>query len=71
MWVTLPVGVDTEAMFKAALDSGVAFVPGNAFGEGEWLRSRLRLSFSRPSPAEMSEGVVRLRHAYDLSRRPD
>jgi 2-aminoadipate transaminase len=67
VWLTLPEGVDTEAMFTTGLDCGVAYVPGSAFGEGAGLRSQLRLSFSRPKPEQISEGVARLRKAYDAA----
>ena len=67
VWLTLPSWVDTEAMFKSALEHGVAYVPGTAFGSDTALRSQLRLSFSRPAPEKIREGVARLRETFDAA----
>lgn len=65
VWLTLPAGIDTEAMFPRAVEHGVAFVPGRAFTTTNDLRNQLRLSFSRADPEHIREGLRRLRSAYD------
>ncbi len=51
----------TAALLPAALEAGVAFVPGEAFhceaGAGA---STLRLSYSSATPGEIDEGISRL-----------
>ncbi|MBJ7471602.1 MAG: PLP-dependent aminotransferase family protein [Solirubrobacteraceae bacterium] len=60
-WLELDGPVDAAALLPAALEAGVAYVPGSAFhaveGEG---RSALRLSYSCATPAEIHEGIGRL-----------
>lgn len=60
-WLGLPGEVDTAALLPAALEAGVAYVPGAAFhavaGEGG---STLRLSYSCATQDEIDEGIARL-----------
>jgi 2-aminoadipate transaminase len=59
-WVTLPPEVDTAKLAQAALERGVAFVPGVPFfpdGQG-W--NQLRLSFSKVDDEVIPEGIRRL-----------
>jgi len=65
LWLTLPDGMSTSALFPAALDAGVAFVPGAAFSISGAFPNALRLAFSAEDPARASEGVRRLRQAID------
>lgn len=65
LWLTLPVGVSTPALFTAALEDGVAFVPGPAFSIGGAFPNALRLAFSAEEPERAREGVRRLRTAID------
>jgi 2-aminoadipate transaminase len=60
VWVTLPPGMDAEAMLPAAIDRGVAFVPGRFFYAAEAQRETLRLSFATESPDALMEGARRL-----------
>jgi 2-aminoadipate transaminase len=60
IWVTLPAGIDAEAILPRAVDRGVAFVPGRYFYAGEPVRETLRVSFATASPAELEEGAARL-----------
>jgi 2-aminoadipate transaminase len=63
VWVTLPEGVDAEALLPAAAEEGVTYLPGEMFypdGGGE--RS-LRLSFSHVDLGAMEEGVAALGRA--------
>lgn len=61
-------GVDGRELLAAALDEGVAFVPGEAFTTtGAW-RDALRFSYCAPTAERIDEGVRRLRRAYDRVR---
>jgi 2-aminoadipate transaminase len=60
VWVTLPPGFDAEVLLGAALERGVAFVPGRFFYAGPGHPETLRLSFATASPAELREGAARL-----------
>lgn len=60
VWVTLPEGLDTQAMLPRAVTARVAFTPGTAF-YADGLGSRnMRLSFCFPPPDRIREGVRRL-----------
>lgn len=65
LWGGLAGGVDARALLAAALERGVAFVPGDAFYTGEPDRSTLRLSYATASPVELDEGARRLATALD------
>ncbi len=62
LWVTMPEGTDSEALFHAALAENVAFVAGDCFyanngGEGS---RHMRLNFSHSKPEMIREGIRRL-----------
>lgn len=60
LWVTLPPGADSGHLLEAALNEGVAFVPGGEFhlnGEG---KNTMRLNFSNMPPARIEEGIKKL-----------
>jgi 2-aminoadipate transaminase len=59
-WVTLPPEVDTAKLAQAALEQGVAFVPGVPFFPDGQGRNQLRLSFSKVDDAVIPEGIRRL-----------
>lgn len=60
VWVTLPEGLDAQAMLPRAVNARVAFTPGTAF-YADGLGSRnMRLSFCFPTPERIREGVRRL-----------
>ncbi len=59
-WLTLPEKIDVLAMRPAALDAGVAYVPGPPFHVGEAGRSSMRLSFSHLTEPELKTAVERL-----------
>ena len=60
VWVTLPEGLDAQAMLPRAVNARVAFTPGTAF-YADGLGSRnMRLSFCYPTPERIREGVRRL-----------
>lgn len=71
VWLTLPPGVDAGPngpLVPAALEAGVLYVPGE-FGHvadevGGIARNECRLSFGVAEPAQVREGIRRLRKAY-------
>jgi 2-aminoadipate transaminase len=65
IWLELPGGLSTDALFPVALEAGVAFIPGSAFVEPGGPGNAMRLCFANSTPAEISEGVRRLRRAVD------
>ena len=58
-WLSL-TGTDTVAMRAAALEAGVAYVPGAPFYPSDGGRDELRLSFSFLGEAELETAVERL-----------
>ncbi len=61
VWVTLPDGVDAGALLKRAVaEVQVAFVPGSAFYHDASGANTLRLSYSLPDAAAITEGIRRL-----------
>jgi 2-aminoadipate transaminase len=71
LWATLPGGLDADALIPRAVEHGVIYVAGEAFfvsaggRDSQQARSTIRLSFSAPAPARISEGVKRLKAAVD------
>jgi 2-aminoadipate transaminase len=65
LWATLPDAIDADALVPRAVESGVIYVPGQAFyvGGSEDGRNIVRLSFSAPAPDRIREGVARLEAA--------
>jgi 2-aminoadipate transaminase len=67
LWLTLPDGLDADAMIPRAVDHGVIYVAGEAFfvdAEAPVTpgprANTMRLSFSAPTPERIEEGVRRL-----------
>lgn len=59
VWVTLPEGIDSQAMLPRGVDARVAFVPGGAFyADGQGARN-VRLSYCFPTPENIRLGVER------------
>ena len=65
LWVTLPRSASARQLLGAALEEGVAFVPGDAFAIERDHSAALRFSYSSPTPERIDEGVRRLRRAFD------
>jgi len=65
LWVTLPAGLDIEAVFQSGLEQNVAFVPGNSFyaNDPEEGSRHMRLNFSNATPEQIREGIRRLSEA--------
>ena len=64
-WVRLPRGLSARRLLDAALEEGVAFVPGDAFAIARDHSEALRFSISGPTLERIDEGVRRLRRAFD------
>src|SRR5208282_1950595 len=62
LWVTLPEGLDMQAIFKSAIEQNVAFVPGDSFyaNDGREGSRHMRLNFSNAAPEQIREGIRRL-----------
>lgn len=57
LWVTLPEGIDTVAMYDSALAAGVAYVAGSFFYLDGSHRNTMRLNFSFLARERMEAGV--------------
>ena len=66
-WVELPAGVDATALLPAAVELGMAYVPGAAFFASDAKANTLRLSFVTVAPAEIERGVALLAQALRAS----
>jgi len=73
LWVTLPADIDCKALFEAALQQNVAFVPGDSFyATGDEGRRHMRLNFSNAPPERIREGIRRLSIAVrSQMKRPE
>ncbi|MCP4415661.1 MAG: PLP-dependent aminotransferase family protein [Chloroflexi bacterium] len=60
LWVTLPSQMSAMALFEAATQQNVTFVPGAPFHLDGSGNNTLRLSFSNAAPAKIEEGMGRL-----------
>ncbi len=47
--------IDTDALYRFALEEKVAFVPGSVFDPAAQLRSAMRVNFTRNAPAVLEE----------------
>ncbi len=56
-WVSLPHGISTTDLYLAAIEQGVAFVPGDVFFAGPPPRPYIRLCFATQSPQVIGEAV--------------
>ena len=62
-WVTLPQGIDTEALLPRAIEeASVAYAPGPAFYHNRTGKEHMRLCYSYVSASQIEEGVRRLGH---------
>jgi DNA-binding transcriptional MocR family regulator len=60
VWVTLPPGLDSQAMLPRAVTARVAYVPGTAFYADGFGSRNMRLSYCFPTPERIIEGTRRL-----------
>jgi 2-aminoadipate transaminase len=70
-WIEFTDGVDTAALLRTAVEHGVAYVPGGAFGVTSTHPHAARLCFATYDGAVLAEGVDRLRKAYDAYHGPE
>jgi 2-aminoadipate transaminase len=59
-WLELPEGLDATALLPAAVEAGMAYVPGAAFYAGAPRANTLRLSFVTVPPEQIEQGVAAL-----------
>ena len=57
LWLTLPEGIDTVAMYDEALSKGVAYVAGSFFYTDGGHRNTMRLNFSFIAEEKMEPGI--------------
>lgn len=57
VWLTLPEGMDARERIEAAVDAGVAYVPGAPFFVDGSGANALRLAFSKEDPDTIARGV--------------
>ena len=57
LWLTLPEGIDTVAMYDEALSAGVAYVAGSFFYVDGSHRNTMRLNFSFIDESKMENGI--------------
>lgn len=65
LWLELPEGLDAEALLRAAVMKGVAFVPGAPFFAGEPKRNTARMNFTYTEGERMRLGIERFAEAVD------
>lgn len=68
LWVTLPDGMDADALLPAAVDESVAYVPGAPFFVDGSGANTLRLNYSKEDAERIREGVRRLARAIRAAR---
>lgn len=71
LWCTLPRPLRARRLLAETAREGVAFIPGDYYGPGEETRRGLRLNFTYPSEAEITEGVKRLAAAIRRLRKEE
>ena len=60
VWVTLPEGLDSQALLARAVSERVAYVPGTAFYADGFGSRNMRLSYCFPTAERIYEGTRRL-----------
>ena len=60
LWVQLPPTVDALELHAAAIDEGIAFMPGPLFSASGRLRDHLRINCANPWNENIADGVRRL-----------
>jgi DNA-binding transcriptional MocR family regulator len=67
LWLTLPAGMDGDALAQRAGDAGVTIISGSKFfarTDGAHPKNRARVAFSHATFDEIDEGVRRLATAF-------
>jgi 2-aminoadipate transaminase len=60
VWLSLPAGMDAEALLEAAVAEGVAYVSGRPFFVDDGGANTMRLTFAREDVPTIEEGIRRL-----------
>ncbi len=60
VWVTLPEGLNAQALLPQAVEAGMAFVPGAPFYADHADPRTLRLSFVTSTPEQIEQGMAML-----------
>ncbi|QXZ09004.1 PLP-dependent aminotransferase family protein [Comamonas sp. Y33R10-2] len=63
LWLTLPAGMDAQALLAKAVERNMAFVPGAPFYAGDAQTNTLRLSYVTVSTEQINQGVAALADA--------
>lgn len=63
LWVKLPQGMDAQTLLAAAVERGMAFVPGAPFFAGDAQGNTLRLSYVTVTPEQIDKGIAALASA--------
>lgn len=64
LWITLPVGMDSQQLLPKAVAEKVAYVPGSPFFANGGGHNTLRLNFSNAQPEQIQEGIARLGRVF-------
>ena len=64
LWAELPAQYDAEALFKKAVEAGVAYVPGRHFYANGGHKNTLRLNFTMVDAPAIVEGMRRLHDVF-------
>ena len=65
IWVEMPESFNATELFQAAVDVGVAYVPGTHFYPYGGHHNTLRLNFSNSTPEQIREGMAKLRKLFE------
>ncbi len=68
IWVELPPHIKAEELLKAAVEEGVAFVPGSSFYAEDPAYNTMRMNFSHSNEETMRKGMAGLAaalHKFD------
>ncbi|WP_211746765.1 PLP-dependent aminotransferase family protein [Paenibacillus sp. Marseille-Q4541] len=57
LWIQLPNGLSSEALLRASIRRGVAFLPGSRCSPGKQTDEYIRINFSRPGREELLLGM--------------
>ncbi|MEJ8797076.1 hypothetical protein WKR88_12370 [Trinickia caryophylli] len=60
LWLELPRGFDSRALFDEALEEGICFAPGDVFSASRRFRNCLRLNAGHGWNDRVEDGVRRL-----------
>lgn len=65
LWAELPERLNATELFQAAVDAGVAYVPGTYFYPFGGHHNTLRLNFSNSTPEQIDAGMTKLKTLFE------